>query len=89
MFRPALSFVFLAALAASAAVSAKTSIPSLQANEMPCPANSNEAPTAGAPATSAPTTPASNEATVSPRSESRAARQRWKALLPGTLKSTS
>lgn len=89
MVRPALSFVFFAALAASAAVSAKTSIPSLQANEMPCPANSVEAPATGAPAISPTATPATNDAAASTRSESRAARQRWKALLPGTLKSTS
>jgi hypothetical protein len=89
MFRPALSIVFVAALAASAAVGAKTSIPSLQQNEIPCPANNVETSSAGAPASAAPTAPAAAESTATTRSDSRAARQRWKALVPGTLKSTS
>ena len=42
MFRSALFVVALVALSASASVVAKTSISSLQQNEMPCPVNNTE-----------------------------------------------
>lgn len=87
MFRPALLVFALVALSASASVAAKTSISSLQQNEMPCPANSAEASVGGGAST-----PAASPAAVSStptKISNRSARQRWKALLPGTLKSTS
>lgn len=89
MSRPALSFLIaLSALLVSATVTAKTSVSSLQQPELPCPANRNDANDLGDAAAVAPaaTTPSSSSVT---KSSNKAARQRWKALLPGTLKSTT
>lgn len=89
MFRPALSFLIaLCALLASATVAAKTSISSLQPAELPCPANRSEGLGSGSAATT-PSTSSTGGETVITRSGSKAARQRWKALLPGTLKSAT
>ncbi|MBL0028808.1 MAG: hypothetical protein IPO95_06995 [Rhodanobacteraceae bacterium] len=89
MFRPALSFVFASlALLASATVVAKTSVSSLQQSELPCPSNRSDAVELGEPAAAAATAPAVGN-TVVTKPSNKAARQRWKALLPGTLKSAS
>ena len=87
MFRPALSFLIaLSALLASTTLAAKTSVSSLQQPELPCPANRSDAIESGAPASA--TAPAAATPVIS-RGASKAARQRWKALLPGTLKSAT
>lgn len=89
MFRPAPSLLIaLCALLASATVAAKTSVASLQPAELPCPSNRSEGLGTDAPA-SAPTTSSTTGETTLPRSGAKAARQRWKALLPGTLKSAT
>ncbi|HRG15146.1 MAG TPA: hypothetical protein PLB00_04075 [Pseudomonadota bacterium] len=90
MFRPALSFLIaLSALLVSATVTAKTSVSSLQQPELPCPANRNDAGDLGEAATIAPATTTPGSSAVTKSGASKASRQRWKALLPGTLKSTS
>ena len=88
MFRSALFVFALVALSASASAVAKTSISSLQQNEMPCPVNNTETAVSGV---GAPTPGAAQSAvTATPgKVSNRSARQRWKALLPGTLKSAS
>lgn len=88
MFRPALSFLIaLSALLASTTLAAKTSVSSLQQPELPCPANRGDAIESGASAAGA-NAPASATPVIS-RGANKAARQRWKALLPGTLKSAT
>jgi hypothetical protein len=89
MFRPALSFLIaLSALLVSATVTAKTSVSSLQQPELPCPTNRTDAADLGDAASIAPATTTSGSSAVT-KSSNKAARQRWKALLPGTLKSTT
>ena len=88
MSRSALFVIALVALFASASVAAKTSISSLQQNEMPCPVNNADTVIGGV---GAPTPAAAESAvTTAPvKVSNRSARQRWKALLPGTMKSAS
>ena len=88
MFRSAMIVFAVVALSASASVTAKTSISSLQQNEMPCPVNNAEPDASGVGASTPVIAPA--PVTTSPvKLSNRSARQRWKALLPGTLKSAS
>ncbi|MBK6434902.1 MAG: hypothetical protein IPF83_02875 [Rhodanobacteraceae bacterium] len=88
MFRPALSFVFaLIALLVSATAVARTSVSGLQQSELPCPSNRSDAPDLGEPAATAAAPAVSGTAGSKP--SNKATRQRWKALLPGTLTSAS
>lgn len=91
MFRPALSFLIaLSALLVSATVTAKTSVSSLQQSELPCPANRDDARDLGETATIPPATTSSGGSSAATKSgANKASRQRWKALLPGTLKSAN
>lgn len=89
MFRPVLMFVLALILASAGTdVSARASVPEPEQAETPCPDAS--AGDAGLATPAAPqAAPAAGETPVAKPSNNRAARQRWKALLPGSLRSVS
>lgn len=80
--------VLLASIALSTPVVAKTSISSLAQAELPCPgAQQAESGNAAALEPSLVVTPVLMPATPA-KPNTRAARSRWKALLPGSIKSS-
>lgn len=87
MFRLVLTLLIaFTVLLAATSVVAKTSASGLQPADLPCPGNRNESIEANG---GAATHPAPSNDAANPRAAGKAARQRWKALLPGTLKSAT
>lgn len=87
MLRPARTFLFaLLVLLAVNPAFAKTSATGLQPGDLPCPGNRGESVEA---AGGAVTAPSPGNESANPRVTGKALRQRWKALLPGTLKSAT
>ncbi|MBK7144555.1 MAG: hypothetical protein IPH76_04885 [Xanthomonadales bacterium] len=88
MSRPVLMFALALILASAGTdVSARTSVPEAEQTETPCPDAS--AGDAGLATPAAPqAAPAAGEVPAA-KPSNRAARQRWKALLPGSLRSVS
>lgn len=89
MSRPVLMFVLALVMAAAGVdAAARTSVQEAGQAETPCPDAS--AGDAGQATPAAPqASPAASEAPAAKPSSNRAARQRWKALLPGSLRSVS
>lgn len=87
MFRPALPFVMaLVALSLCTEVCARASVANGPTPELPCPTTEEASGGQAAPATPV-TSPAVETPAAKP--SNKASRQRWKVLLPGTLKSVS
>jgi len=87
MIRSVLSFAFaLLALGATWPIAAKSSSASVQQSGLPCPGDRSDALDAGAPAAASSAAPSIDGAAAN-RPSNKAARQRWKVLLPGALKS--
>lgn len=86
MLRLALSFLFvLCVVVASSAVAAKTAVSGLQPPELPCPTNRGDSLEYAAPGSDTNAAAAAISRSVQKAQQ----RQRWKALLPGTLKSAT
>ena len=81
------SAVFLFALVASTSAMAKASISSLNQPELPCPGSAIEAGNSAAIEPGLLVAPAAVPAPV--KITQRTTRNRWKALLPGSLKASS
>jgi len=90
MMRPTMSIaVLLASIALTTTVAAKTSISNLAQPELPCPATQQtEGSSAAALEPSLVVSPVLIPTTTPVKPSTRAARSRWKALLPGSIKSS-